>query len=951
MAHYSQGWQYRASVTVTPPTISAALSGYVALVRLTAANFDFSKALATGYDVRFGILGGTAFLPFERVAWDAEGETGLFYVRIPSLPVAGTTLYVYAGNSEATDASSGANTWTDYAAVVHMIRDGEGKIHESKSGSELTLVGGVAYPASVDGLNGKAEQFDGDSEVGYWTMPAALLPNFGSAFEQDLSLEVVAKAASTDSVDHPIVSQGDYTNTTYSLYLGRYAGNIFLNDGPMVALASDAWAAITGSRDLSENVRTLNVNTGSDTDAGVTNDPADATVYIGGNGAVTTSGDERAFKGLIEEVRFVYAVRSDDWHKVTQADLIDDTLLTVGTLAENPYGGEPSGTDEEGPTDPAAELVTLPVILEASVSLEEHGVANASIVSTAPMAVGQYLTLTNPATETDIFRGIVTRCVQDLKSRTYSIMAQDPIMALSEGEVIFSDSTGILAVLAEVATDYGQAFYTPLSSLAELAPIAALSDIDPENDLETEPVSWVDLVRTVARILGYPLTYRANGQYRVDEPTDRGTITDSQLLNATVASLTDRYANRVVVKCSGEWWSDPGAETEETEPIRGVNMTVRRYGEQVREITLTGSYTHETFGFTHHEVFTYDESNRLISHVVTTITTMVNGNQYKTEITREWDITDEVNYSYSEEVITECQWYWDPGNWWNKQKRTVTTTVADGSVIEVSTGHLWNYGLSVWEPLTTVDSMIVTRGFPAQPGINGYGVKETYRCDYNSEQEDWVYTQIRSEVGSSAPSAPGFTTVLPLSKTTVNYCVTGDDTAAQTALGLKEAVYSPLCVQDDVSLTTLKAIAMNELAWRARCRQLTGEVALTVAEEWLPGDTFSWGGLTWTVERLEHDLSAMTTQVTATATASIAFLQKALMPEYDEAGKAIVGILKKQSEKVDNAQPATIVSQVDYETWVVQLADGSKKLAKLQYGSDALLAPGSSVMLMRGSML
>jgi hypothetical protein len=944
VAHYSQGWQYRATVTVTPPTISAALSGYVALVRLTAANFDFTKALATGYDVRFGIVGGTAFLPFERVAWDAEGEAALFYVRIPSLPVAGTTLYVYAGNSEATDASSGADTWTDYAAVVHMIRDGEGKIHESKAGGELTLVGGVAYPASVDGQNHKAEQFDGDSEAGYWVMPAAMLPNFGSTFEQDLSLEVVAKAASTDSVDHPIVSQGDYTNTTYSVYLERYAGNIFLNDGPMVALASDAWAAITGSRDLSESIRALSVNGDSDTDAGVTNDPVDATVYIGGNGAVTTSGDERAFKGLIEEVRFVYAVRSDDWHKVFEADLIDGTLLTVGSLAENPYGWEPSGTDVEGPTDTTAELVTLPVILEASVSLEEHGVGNASVVSTAPMAVGQYLTLTNPATETDIFRGIVTRCVQDLKSRTYSIMAQDPIMALSEGEVIFSDSTGILAVLAEVATDYGQAFYTPLSSLAELAPIAALSDIDPENDLETEPVSWVDLVRTVARILGYPLTYRANGQYRVDEPTDRGTITDSQLLNASVAALTDRYANRVIVKCSGEWWSDPGAETTAVELIRGASMSVKRYGEQIREITL------DSGGVYHHEVMTYDASSRMVSHVATVVTTLSNGTKFKTETTRAWTITDETDYTYTETTITQRMGYWEE-DYVNQRKTEITTVVAEGSVEVTTKGYGWNFGSSAWEPLITNDSMTILRGFPSQPGVNGYGILETYQYWYDTDQSEWTYDLVKSEAASSAPSAPGFTTVLPLSKTTVNYCVTGDDETAQTALGLKEAVYSPLCVEDDASLAVLNAIALNELAWRSRCRQLTGEIALTMAEEWLPGDTFAWGGLTWTIERLEHDLSAMTTQVTATATASVAYLQKALMPEYDEAGKAIVGILKKQSEKVDNAQPATIVSQVDYETWVVQLADGSKKLAKLQYGSDALLAPGSSIMLLRGSTL
>lgn len=1254
MAHYSQGWPYRASVTVTPPTISAALTGYVALVRLTAANFDFSKALATGYDVRFGILGGTAFLPFERVLWDAEGETALFYVRIPSLPVAGTTLYVYAGNSEATDASSGANTWTDYAAVVHLIRDGDGKIYESKSGSELTLVGGVAYPASVDGLNGKAEQFDGDAEAGYWVMPAALLPNFGSTFTQDLSLEVVAKAASTDSVDHPIVSQGDYTNTTYSLYLERYAGNIFLNDGPAVALAADAWAAITGSRDLSESIRALDVNGGSDTDSGVTNDPVDASVFIGGNAAVTTGGSERAFKGVIEEVRFVYAVRSDDWHKVFQADLIDGTLLTVesmelnpdsgiphfaegwfrlyriqieaetasegpcvvvghwlrnGTLAndshtlgydirfatglefipyerqiyvhspvveqqfairvpklnqgtnyvylyttnplttdgsdteatwaddvqakadvtvevdwtfwnlKNPvmkhayphfslgyshltplkivpiepgsetltdvvvkftvdgddleayhdrgtltgcmYGkfhmvrfGDPDGEGwfasspsgrslaydsfkdpitfyvqipslppegtvlwmyfgvptssiytvyyaanaqpaQEGaievsavfpdpwrianpdgappmlvgaagptaaapsspeealpddpPSSPAVTAINTKTILSAQIHYEDYGIAVADITATTGCNVGSYVEIFDPVTTARIFRGIATRSSYDYKSRVYSVQLQDPMSALSQGAVIWSSPhpETVANVLWGTLAEFGQ--------VLTIGDTNGLTDVqfppngfiwDTDGEVEITPLDWVDLTKTICRLLDCQLAFTPDCQYQLGRGSvyDHGLLTDSQILGAIKSTLIERYANRVIVKCSGEWWSDQIEASTAVETIRGASMTVKRYGEQVREITL------DSGGVYHHEVMTYDASSRMTQHVATVITTVPSGTQYKTETTRVWTITDEADYTYTETTITQIMGYWEE-EWRNLNKREVTTVVSDGSVEETAKGYGWNYDLSDWNPLITNDSMTILRGFPAQPGINGYGVKETYRYVYDSDRSEWIYDQVKAEAVNSAPSAPGFTVVLPLSKTTVNYCVTADDEAAQTALGLKEAEYSPLCLKDEASMPALSVLAENTLKWHSRCRQMVCEVPLTLAETWVVGDTFTWDTLVWTIEKLDHDLQARTTQVTATAPASIEYLRKSLMPEYDEAGRAIVGIARKQAEKVDNVQPATIVSQVDYETWVVKLANGRIKLAKLQYGSDALLAPGSSVMLMRGSML
>lgn len=105
-------WLYRRPVVVDN-TAAQERANQQVTVALTAANFDFTHA--SGTDVRFTDSDGTTLLNHWKDTYDATGRTASFVVRVPVLPAAAAkTIYLYYGNSNAPNASSGAKTFAFY---------------------------------------------------------------------------------------------------------------------------------------------------------------------------------------------------------------------------------------------------------------------------------------------------------------------------------------------------------------------------------------------------------------------------------------------------------------------------------------------------------------------------------------------------------------------------------------------------------------------------------------------------------------------------------------------------------------------------------------------------------------------------------------------------------------------------------------------------------------------
>jgi len=101
---------YKNPIGITNDTGSE-LTNYQVKLELTSSNFDFSSSTNDGRDVRVYASDDTAQLNYWVESWDQAGQTATIWVKVPSLPTNGTTVYLYHGNSELSSTSSGANTF------------------------------------------------------------------------------------------------------------------------------------------------------------------------------------------------------------------------------------------------------------------------------------------------------------------------------------------------------------------------------------------------------------------------------------------------------------------------------------------------------------------------------------------------------------------------------------------------------------------------------------------------------------------------------------------------------------------------------------------------------------------------------------------------------------------------------------------------------------------------
>ncbi len=98
-AWFNNDWSYRRPVTVPNPA-GVDLVDFQVEIRLTGTNFDFSKALSDGSDIRFTAGDGITPIPYWIESWDQAGQNGIIWIKIPVLPQAGAAVYIYCGNSD-----------------------------------------------------------------------------------------------------------------------------------------------------------------------------------------------------------------------------------------------------------------------------------------------------------------------------------------------------------------------------------------------------------------------------------------------------------------------------------------------------------------------------------------------------------------------------------------------------------------------------------------------------------------------------------------------------------------------------------------------------------------------------------------------------------------------------------------------------------------------------------
>jgi hypothetical protein len=153
------GWAYRRLITVTSPADTTLTSFQVKVTLPT--DFAFAHAKPDGSDLRVTTSDGTTLVPFHLDLWSPDSLTARLWVRVPSIPAAGTTLYVYYGNPTGSSVSDGDATFEffdDFASnfalgyyplgpsQTIMVQDQTWENEAPHSLSVVPAPAGAAYP-------------------------------------------------------------------------------------------------------------------------------------------------------------------------------------------------------------------------------------------------------------------------------------------------------------------------------------------------------------------------------------------------------------------------------------------------------------------------------------------------------------------------------------------------------------------------------------------------------------------------------------------------------------------------------------------------------------------------------------------------------------------------------------------------------------------------------------
>ena len=133
-------------------------------------------ARSDGLDIVF-TTDDTTVLDHELV--DYDGATGSLeaWVRVPALPVTGTTLWMYYGGDARTPAAAAA--WSGYSAVWHMSGTGNTERDSTAHANDLHAISAPSQPSTDVGIIGGARNYDGIANAMIASFPVDGSLDFG----------------------------------------------------------------------------------------------------------------------------------------------------------------------------------------------------------------------------------------------------------------------------------------------------------------------------------------------------------------------------------------------------------------------------------------------------------------------------------------------------------------------------------------------------------------------------------------------------------------------------------------------------------------------------------------------------------------------------------------------------------------------------------------------------
>lgn len=352
IADYSS-WTYSKRLLLNTTMGGADISGMVCqfpvLVRLSGADFDFSKARSDGGDVRFKKSDDSP-LAYEIERWDSAGQRAEIWVKVDTVYGNDSTHFftLYTGNPAATAESNGPavfDTAAGFEGVWHLSGEGAAMANDATMNGYHGTPWNMTAASAVEGAIGTSRSFNGSSS--YISMQNTSAGKLNFPEDGGYSMSLWAYTDTIDTIWHAIAGKGHEQYYMQLKCLGNnratwefvefqnQRGWEYTEDSTPPAPGAKQWLYLVGVR--SGTSQRLYIN-------GVR--VIDTAVLMPGSAARNTSDDFSIgryghsvtlpryqgwsyFKGRVDEVRVARGALTADWIRLSYMNQKADDALVV----------------------------------------------------------------------------------------------------------------------------------------------------------------------------------------------------------------------------------------------------------------------------------------------------------------------------------------------------------------------------------------------------------------------------------------------------------------------------------------------------------------------------------------------------------------------------------------------------------------------------------------------
>ena len=330
---YNSSWQYRKKITINSANVSDTLTSFPVLASLATDSNLASDAQDDGDDILFTAADEVTKLSHEIESFDGTSGQLVAWVKIPSLSaVTDTEIYMYYGNSGASNQEDIANVWdSNYILVTHMTDDPDtSHVSDSTNNSNNGTKTAANEPIEASGNIGNGQNFDGLDDAINHGNDAGLKPNRYMTIEAWAYGDTGQIAGRYDPVTN---------NRSWLLYYGSSKVALHINDAgtdlpyyretTTGTVSAGSWHHIVGvviDAQASDKIKIYVDGLESTTNiifGGVVNQ-----IYAGT--ANLTTGKTNS--GMLDEFRFSDIARSAGWIQTSYNNQSDTaTFITLGS--------------------------------------------------------------------------------------------------------------------------------------------------------------------------------------------------------------------------------------------------------------------------------------------------------------------------------------------------------------------------------------------------------------------------------------------------------------------------------------------------------------------------------------------------------------------------------------------------------------------------------------------